>query len=122
MQWVETDKNGFKSRHDKSILGDFKGRLGGCGNFDETDGLRTDSLTGDVDAHNLVLSWCAANKVKIKSADIKSACLQRIPKGGIPEGGINEGDVLAARVPIYGTRDAGRGSWWRLKEVAEDKG
>ena len=73
-----------------------------------------------------------ANKVKIKSADIKSAYLQgkqndriilyRIPKGGIPEEGIQEGDVLAARVPIYGTKDAGRGFWLRLKEVVEHKG
>ncbi len=31
--------------------------------------------------------------------------------------GINEGDVLAARVPIYGTGDAGRGWWLQLKEV-----
>ena len=63
---------------------------------------------------------------------IKSAYLQgkqhdriilyRIPKGGIPEEGIYEGGVLAARVPIYGTKDAGRGFWLRLKEVAESKG
>ena len=63
--------------------------------------------------------------MKSKSADIKSAHLQgkqndriifyRIPKGGIPEEGIGEGDVLAARVPIYGTKDAGRGFWLRLK-------
>ena len=132
MQWVETDKNGFKRRHDKSIPPDLKSRLVGCGNFEETDGLRTDSPTGDVDAHNLVFSWCASNKVKIRSADIKSAYLQgkqndriilyRIPKGGIPEEGIAEGDVLAARVPIYGTKDAGRGFWLRLKEVAEGAG
>ena len=109
MQWVETDKNGFKRRHDKSIPADLKIRLVGCGNFEDTDGLRTDSATGDVDAHNLVFSWCASHKVKIRSADIKSACLQekqndriilyRIPKGGIPEEGIYEGDVLAARIP-----------------------
>ena len=32
MQWVETDKNGFKRRHDKSIPPDLKSRLVGCGN------------------------------------------------------------------------------------------
>ena len=132
MQWVETDKNGFKRRHDESIPPDLKSRLVGCGNFEETDGLRTDSPTGDVDAHNLVFSWCASNKVKIKSADIKSAYLQgkqndriilyRIPKGGIPEEGVAEGDVLAARVPIYGTKHAGRGFWLRHKEVGEGEG
>ena len=31
MQWVETDKNGFKRRHDKSIPPDLKSRLVGLG-------------------------------------------------------------------------------------------
>ena len=43
--------------------------------------------------------------------------LYRIPKGGIPEEGIEEGAVLAARVPMYGTKDAGCGFWLGLKEV-----
>ena len=132
MQWIETDKNAHKRRDDKSVPPELKSRLVGCGNFEDTDGLRTDSPTGDVDAHNLVFSWCASHKVKIKSADISSAYLQgkqndrvilyRIPKGGIPEAGVEEGAVLAARVPIYGTKDAGRGFWLRLKEVAIEKG
>ena len=42
--------------------------------------------------------------------------LYKIPKGGIPERDIPEGTVLAARVPIYGTRDAGRGFWLKLKD------
>ena len=132
MQWIETDKNAHKRRDDKSVRPELKSRLVGCGNFEDTDGLRTDSPTGDVDAHNLVFSWCASHKVPIKSADISSAYLQgkqndrvilyRIPKGGIPAAGIAEGAVLAARVPIYGTKDAGRGFWLRLKEVVTEKG
>ena len=69
--------------------------------------------------------------MKIRSSDIKSANLQgkqkdriilyRIPKGGIPEEGIYEGDVMAAWVPIYGTKDAGRGLWLRLREVTDAK-
>ena len=35
MQWVETDKNGFKRRHDIRISSGFKSRLVGCGNFEE---------------------------------------------------------------------------------------
>jgi hypothetical protein len=103
-----------------------KSRLVGCGNFEETKGLRTDSPTADVDAHNLVLSFCASSKLKIKSADIQSAYLQgkpvdrlilyKIPRGGIPDHGVKEGAVIAARVPIYGTKDAGRGFWLRLKD------
>jgi len=132
MQWIETDKNAHKRRDDKNVPPELKSRLVGCGNFEDTDGLRTDSPTGDVDAHNLVFSWCASHKVKIKSADISSAYLQgkqndrvilyRIPKGGIPGAGVEEGAVLAARVPIYGTKDAGRGFWLRLKEVVTEKG
>ena len=48
--------------------------------------------------------------------------LYRIPKGGIPEEGVEEGAVLAARVPIYGTKDAGRGWWLQLKEAAVEAG
>ena len=120
MQWIETDKSAHKRRDDKHVKPELKSRLVGCGNFEETEGLRTDSPTGDVDAHNLVFSWCASNKVKIMSADISSAYLQgkqneriilyRIPRGGIPGAGVPEGSVIAARVPIYGTKDAGRGS------------
>ena len=61
--------------------------------------------------------------MRIKSADISSAYLQgkevdriilyRIPKGGIPEEGVADGAVIAARVPIYGTKGAGRGFWLR---------
>ena len=56
----------------------------------------------------------------VKKADIQAAYLQgkpvdriilyRIPKGGIPECDIPDGTVIAARVPIYGTKDAGSGS------------
>ena len=119
MQWIETDRNAHKRRDNKHVPPDLKSRLVVCGNFEDADDLRTDSLAGDVDAHNLVFSWCASNHVRIKSADSSSAYLQgkqndrvilyRIPKGGIPGEGVEEGAVIAARVPIYGTKDAGRG-------------
>ena len=132
MQWVETDKNAHLRRDGKFIAPDLKSRLVGCGNFEETDGIRTDSPAGDVDSHNLIFSWCASHKVMIRSADISNAYLQgnevdriilyRIPKGGIPEEGIEEGTIIAARVPIYGTKDAGRGFWLKLKEVVLSRG
>ena len=91
MQWVETDRNAFRRRDNKDVKPDLKSRLVGCGNFEETEDLRTDSPAGDSDSHNLVCSWCASDKVKIKSADISSAYLQgkevdrlilyRIPRG-----------------------------------------
>ena len=45
--------------------------------------------------------------------------LYRIPAEGIPEEGIAGGAVLASRVPIYATRDAGRGLWLRLKNTCK---
>ena len=132
MQWVETDKNAHKRRHNVKVPPLLKSRLVGCGNFEDTEGLRTDSPTADVDAHNLVFSWTASSRVKIRSADITSAYLQgkevdriilyRIPKGGIPAEGLEEGTVIATRVPIYGTKDAGRGFWLKLKEVVIENG
>ena len=134
MQWVETDKNAHKRRGGDyvSVPPLLKSRLVGCGNFEDTDGLRTDSPVADVDCHNLVTSWCASNKVVIRSADVSNAYLQgvpvnrvilyRIPRGGIPEEGLPDGVVIAARVPIYGTRDAGRGFWLKLREVVTESG
>ena len=59
--------------------------------------------------------------MKISCGDIQNAYLQglevdrlilyRIPKGGIPGEDVPDGTVIAARVPIYGTEDAGRGFW-----------
>ena len=46
--------------------------------------------------------------------------LYRIPAGGIPEEGIAGGEILASRVPVYGTKDAGRGLWLRLKNTCKE--
>ena len=45
--------------------------------------------------------------------------LCRIPADGIPEEGIAGGEILASRVPVYGTKDAGRGLWLRLKNTCK---
>ena len=37
--------------------------------------------------------------------------LYRIPAEGIPRERIVGGEILASRVPVYGTKDAGRGLW-----------
>ena len=76
MQWVETDKNAHLRRKGQQVEQLLKSRLVGCGNFEDVEGIRTDSPTADVDSHNLVCSWCAANKVKIRCADITNAYLQ----------------------------------------------
>ena len=45
--------------------------------------------------------------------------LYRIPAGGIPEEGIASGEILASRVPVYGTKNAGRGFWLRLENTCK---
>ena len=45
--------------------------------------------------------------------------LYRIPADCIPEEGIAGGEILASRVPVYGTKDAGRGLWLRLKNTCK---
>ena len=61
-------------------------------------------------------SWCAQAHVSIHSCDI---LLYRIPAEGIPEEGIAVGEILASRVPVYDTKDAGRGLWPPLKNTCK---
>lgn len=68
----DRQKNAHKRRDNKQVKPELRSRLVGCGNFEETEGLRTDSPTGSADSHNLVFSWCASNKVRVKFADISS--------------------------------------------------
>ena len=109
MQWIETDKNAHRRRNNDyvAVPARLKSRLVGCGNFEDLGDARTDSPTGDVDAHNLVFSWAASVGATIRSADVTNAYLQglpmdrillyRIPRGGIPEEGLEEGTVIACR-------------------------
>ena len=76
MQWIETDKNAHKRRSNKKIPPLLKSRMVGCGNFEDTERLRTDSSTADVEAHKLVFSFCAAKKVKVRVGDVQNAYLQ----------------------------------------------
>ena len=50
MKWVDTDKNEYPRRDNDyvSVPAKYKSRLVGCGNFETTEGLRTDSPAGDV--------------------------------------------------------------------------
>ena len=46
--------------------------------------------------------------------------LVRPPDDGLE--GVPEGGVLIARMPVYGTRDAGRGLWRRLRAEFRKEG
>ena len=122
MQWTEVDRNAHLRRDSDyvSVPAKYKSRLVSCGKFETTEELRTDSPAGDVDSHNIVCSWCAQAHVSIHTCDVTNGTFQgqeidrillyRIPDEGIPEEGVAGGAMLASRVHIYGTKDAGRGS------------
>ena len=102
MKQVDTDKNAYLRRCGDyaSVLAKYKSRLVGCGNFETTEGLRTDSPAGDVDSHNIVCSWCAQAHVSIHSCDFTNGYFQgreidRILLYRIPEEGIAGGPTAA---------------------------
>ena len=101
----------------------------GCGNFETREGLRTDSPAGDVDSHGIVCSRCAQAHVSIHACDftnghfqgqdIDRVLLYRNPAERFAEEGIAGEEILASRVPVYGTTDAGRGLRLRLKNTCK---
>ena len=104
--------------------------MAGCGNFETTEGLRTDSPAGDVDrkilfavgVHRLMSPFTRVidfTNEYFHRQEIHRILLYRIPVEGIPEEGVAGGATLASRVPIYGTKDAGRRLWLRLKSTCE---
>ena len=112
MHWIEVDRNAHlrRDRDKVSVLVKYKSRLVGCGNFETTAGLRTDSPAGDAHSHNIACSWCAQAHVSTHACDFTNGYFQgqeidrillyRIPAEGIPEEGIAGGAILASRVPI----------------------
>ena len=65
-----------------------------------------------VGVHKLTSPFTHAVSRMDTSKDKKfiESCFIRIPAEGIPEEGIAGGEMLASRVPAYGTKDAGRGT------------
>jgi len=125
---VDVDRNAHKRQtNGPEIAPEYKSRLTGRGDLEIIDGLRADSPTADIESHNLVFSFAASKMIAIKSADISNAYFQgkeldrilllRPPKGGLPDPDYADGEaMILARVPIYGTADAGRRFWQRFRE------
>ena len=73
----------------------------------------------NIEGLNILLSWVSCERLTVKSGDITNAYFQgcplerlilmRQPPGGVPDVGISADTMFVARVPIYGTCDAGRG-------------
>ena len=73
MKWLGTDKNAhLRSDNDHvSVPAKYKSRLVGS-----TEGLRTDSPSGDLDSHNIVCSWCSQAHVSIHSCEFTNGYFQ----------------------------------------------
>ena len=129
-QWIDTDKNLHLKREGHSHEVQFKSRLVERGDQETTEGIRTDSPTAEIEAVNLVISWCASKRLKLQTLDITNAyfhgekidrlVLLKQPRGGIP--GEPEGQMYVCNTPIYGGKDSGRLFWKRLKSEAKTSG
>ena len=107
-QWVDTRKSD----------GSLRARLVACGQLEyHRKRIRSDAPTCSLEAFNIITSFAACSRLRLKCADLSNAYFQgekmdrllllRPPRGGLPGEGDND-YMLAANVPIYGTGDAGR--------------
>ena len=95
------------------------------GNLEETSCVRTDSPTCDIEGLKIILSWVSCERLTVKAGDITNTYFQGCPlerlilmiqpPGGVPDVDISADTMFVARVPIYGTCDAGRGFWKKLR-------
>ena len=125
-QWIERDKNEFKRTEETpDIEPEMKSRLVARGDLSKI-WSRSDSPTADKESVFLVLSFAASRRLMINSGDLDHGYFQgeklakplvlRQPAGGLPDD-VQPDDRMLAFVPIYGTKDAGRGLWRRIRKV-----
>ena len=102
----------------------------GCGHFGTAEGLCTDSPAADVDSQNIVSSRLAQAHVPsrafnsadghLRECDINIKCWSiAYHVGGVPRERIVDGAILASNIPIYGAKDASRGSWFDFSAMLE---
>ena len=134
-QFIITDKNEHliaQARNEKervAIQKKIKARLVARGDLQHIFG-RTDSPTADKEGMFIVFSFASSRKLKIRSADLDHGYFQgerlskpvimRQPKEGIPD--LPSDARILSWVPVYGTKDAGRGLWRRMRSVFLGKG
>ena len=146
-QWVETDKNENLKLDQKGspemvnpfqqimkfegYVPNYKSRLVARGDQEVAD-IRSDSPTCDMKVINIVCSIAACYKWPLGDGDLENAYFNaeeltrilslRFPHGGLPDKSISpEKHSLKANVPIYGTRDAGRRFWKKLRRVLTER-
>ncbi|CAE7561028.1 RE2 [Symbiodinium necroappetens] len=108
----------------------YKSRIVVRGDLESGASTRTDSPTCSATMLGLLLSFTANRRLQLRGGDITASFLQgeklvrvlllKPPPGGLP--GVPEGSLLRALKPVYGTRDAPRGFFKRLHNVAVAQG
>ena len=117
-RWVDTLKSQpwEPDRH--------KARLVVRGDLEDDENLRTDSPTCSQAMLNYTLALAAGRRWPVKGGDITAAFLQgegitrqlvlSLPSDGVE--GVEPGSLMIAHKPVYGTKDAPRGFWKKLKQ------
>ena len=128
-QWVELHRNYNKRLVDPTVEEKLKSRLVVRGDLEKGD-PRSDSPTASLEAQNMVFSFAASRRLRIKCLDVTNAYFQgeeidRVlllsqPKGGLP--GMEPDEHMLARAPIYGSVDGGRRFWKKLRRTVKRKG
>ena len=128
--WVDNDKNARLRTAENPIEIKHKSRLVARGDIEKYES-RSDSPTVSEEGQALIFSFASSRELPIKSRDISNAYFQgqklvrklllKQPPGGLvqydEDDGLLPDDYLLANVPIYGTRDAGRGLWKKLRNT-----
>lgn len=131
-KWVDTIKN-IHEMNSPDLKPVYKSRLVSCGNFESVNKkeIRCDSPTSEPESHLVLCSYAATLTLQLRTADITNAVyfqaapmtrlfLMAPPRGGLTmfDAEVPEDAVLVCRVPVYGTKDAGRG-FYLLRMNAE---
>ena len=75
MQWIETDKKAHLKRPGKEHehVPELKSRLVACGHLEDAKGVRSDSPTCATEGFNLICSFAACRRLRLKSGDLTNA-------------------------------------------------
>jgi hypothetical protein len=133
-RWVDVDEASHRRRRGGPYVPpEYKSRLCGRGDLEGVDGLRKDPPTAEIEAHHLLFSFASSSRLKLETANISNAYFQgekmdrlllmRPPRGGIPNPEYEDGvTLILARVPIYGTPDAGLKFWEKFSATIRENG
>ena len=130
MKWVDPNKNAYLRGDDDyfSVPAKYKSRLVGCGNFETTEGLRTDSPAGDGDSLNTVrgvhkpassFTHAISRTDTFKDKKLIGSCCIVFQLKVSQKNELQEEKCLPHVFPSTVQKNAGRGLWLRLKNTCK---